>query len=165
LEIWINSHSLSSSIIMYAVLAVFTGLLIAFLLLQYGPWRGSESRDFNNISVNFDNPLPECPDSPNCVRISVKTDFTLDQLIASARKAIEKEGAIEVKEITEKMYIEAVFRIPVFGFKDDVQLQAGESGGSAILSLRSASRTGKNDLGVNRRRVQRLLNHLDLTAE
>jgi len=150
---------------MYAILAVITGLLIVFLLLQYGPWRNSENRDFNKISVNFDNPLPECPDTPNCIRISVKTNYTPDHLITSARKALEKEGAIEVKEMTEKMYIKAVFRIPVFGFKDDVQLQVSESDGSAIMSLKSASRTGKGDLGINRRRVQRLLNYLDLTAE
>lgn len=145
---------------MYAVIVVITVILIVFLLLHYGPLRGSENRDFKKVTADVENPLPTCPDTPNCIRISVKTNYKADLLMDTARQALEKEGAIKVKEIPEKMYIEAVFRIPVFGFKDDVQLQIRESGNSAILSVRSASRTGKNDLGVNRRRVQRLLNHI-----
>jgi uncharacterized protein (DUF1499 family) len=51
-------------------------------------------------------------------------------------------------------YLRAEFHIPIFGYVDDVEfLWSGEDG---VLHVRSASRTGRWDLGVNRRRVERI---------
>jgi len=54
--------------------------------------------------------------------------------------------------------IETVFR--VFIFRDDMVIQVTEDASeSALLHIRSASRIGKSDLGVNTRRVKRFLEH------
>lgn len=70
-------------------------------------------------------------------------------------------GAIEIQSDSENGMIHAVFRIPIFGFKDDVNIAVEQSAaGHSILHIRSASRTGYSDLGVNRRRVNRIFNNL-----
>jgi len=113
-----------------------------------------ESRE-NSSSVK--NPLPECPGSANCVRKSVQFSHETDEVVLAAKKALEemKASAIDV----EGLSIRAVFTIPVFGWKDDVSinLSADSSGSGSILHLRSASREGYWDLGVNSRRVKKLI--------
>ena len=50
--------------------------------------------------------------------------------------------------------LEAVARTPLWGFADDVTLRVeGPESGPSRLLLRSASRTGRGDLGANTRRI------------
>ena len=51
-------------------------------------------------------------------------------------------------------YIHAEARSAMFGFVDDVELQMLPSGD--VIAIRSASRVGYSDMGVNRRRVERI---------
>jgi uncharacterized protein (DUF1499 family) len=51
-------------------------------------------------------------------------------------------------------YLHAECRSAVFGFVDDLELQLRAS--ERIIAVRSASRLGYSDLGVNRRRVEAL---------
>jgi uncharacterized protein (DUF1499 family) len=48
-------------------------------------------------------------------------------------------------------------RIPLFGFKDDVDAEAVRGPGGSSLAIYSRSRVGYSDLGVNRRRVLALV--------
>jgi uncharacterized protein (DUF1499 family) len=64
---------------------------------------------------------------------------------------IEAGGRIE-QETAD--YIWATFRTPAFGFVDDVEIRLDRQ--AAVIHVRSASRVGRSDLGVNRRRVERL---------
>jgi uncharacterized protein (DUF1499 family) len=64
---------------------------------------------------------------------------------------IEAGGRIE-QETAD--YIWATFRTPVFGFVDDVEIRLDRK--AAVIHIRSASRVGRSDLGVNRRRVDLL---------
>jgi uncharacterized protein (DUF1499 family) len=50
-------------------------------------------------------------------------------------------------------YVHAEFRSAVFGFMDDVEFRFGPPG---AIQVRSASRTGHSDFGVNRERVETL---------
>jgi uncharacterized protein (DUF1499 family) len=54
----------------------------------------------------------------------------------------------------EDGYLHAEFRSRVFRFVDDVELLMDEAGHK--IDVRSASRLGYSDLGVNRRRVEQL---------
>jgi uncharacterized protein (DUF1499 family) len=54
----------------------------------------------------------------------------------------------------------AVFRVLLF--RDDVEVAVTPHEYGAVLHVRSASRTGRGDLGVNRRRVNALLTRLGL---
>lgn len=50
--------------------------------------------------------------------------------------------------------IEAVDRTLIFGFKDDIAIRITAQGEGSRIDLRSASRAGVSDLGVNARRIR-----------
>ena len=58
-----------------------------------------------------------------------------------------------VVEQTES-YLHAECASALFGFVDDLELQLRASGDA--IAVRSASRVGRSDMGVNRRRIERL---------
>ena len=60
---------------------------------------------------------------------------------------------------SQSLQIDAVFRIAVFGFKDDVEMFVESTDNQkSMLHIKSASRVGYSDLGVNRRRIKRIIN-------
>jgi uncharacterized protein (DUF1499 family) len=107
--------------------------------------------------------LAPCPASPNCVssqaddreHFTEPLRFTGDATLAWKRlkSALAKESRLTIIEDTGS-YLHAEARSLVFRFVDDVEfvLNAGDS----VIEVRSASRTGYSDFGVNRRRVDRL---------
>jgi uncharacterized protein (DUF1499 family) len=105
--------------------------------------------------------LTPCPSSPNCVssvdpkpaRRVAPILFTGDSASGWSRlhKVIaEMKGARIAKK--ESGYLHAEFRSASFGFVDDVEFRMDEAAGR--IDVRSASRTGYYDFGVNRRRVE-----------
>ena len=104
-----------------------------------------------------DNPLEKCPESPNCERSSQEFKVSPDRALQAVLSVLGKMNAESVEQ-TDTFDIHAVFRIRLFGFRDDVHLALrphGEDDGMVIVHIRSASRTGYSDLGVNGRRVNR----------
>jgi uncharacterized protein (DUF1499 family) len=78
--------------------------------------------------------------------------------IAAARKAVEgMERATVVRH--EGNYLYAEFRSKLMGFVDDVEFTYDEKAG--LLHLRSASRLGRRDFGVNRARVEALRSRIE----
>lgn len=57
--------------------------------------------------------------------------------------------------------IEATEKLGWFGFKDDVVLRFTESEGGTRVDMRSKSRIGRGDVGVNARRIDRFLSDLE----
>lgn len=57
--------------------------------------------------------------------------------------------------------IEAVATTPWFGFRDDVVVRLRETGDEVEIDVRSASRVGRGDLGVNAARIREYLATLD----
>lgn len=116
---------------------------------------GSRSHDFEQAEA-ITNPLPPCPDSPNCVRISQKFRQAPDIVFDAAKSALQKMSPAVLKSPDDSMRIDSVFR--VFIYKDDFVLQLEAAGkSSTLVHIRSSSRTGYSDLGVNRRRVEQFL--------
>ena len=107
--------------------------------------------------------LSPCPDSPNCVS-SQNTDSAhfIEPLRYTGDIADAKQKLIDLLENSKRVrlisvetdYIHAEFRSLIFKFVDDVEFYFSSEGG--IIHVRSASRTGYYDFGVNRRRVERL---------
>ncbi len=111
--------------------------------------------------------LAPCPESPNCVS-------SLEKEASHAIPPIEyvgtgRSGSMEtmpsvmktekrcriITVLTEEPgYIHAEFRSFLFRFVDDTEFlfPADES----VIHIRSASRVGYSDMGVNRKRVERL---------
>lgn len=98
------------------------------------------------------NPLPACPDSPNCVRVTWLYEQAPADLLRRAEAALRETGAATVAVDQVTMRIDAVYN--EFVFKDDVVIHIEAFNEQAALHLRSASRVGYSDLGVNERRVR-----------
>jgi len=107
--------------------------------------------------------LAPCPSSPNCVSSrdpdpTRRVDpilFTRDSAAAWSRlrKLIAEMKGARIAE-DEMGYLHAEFRSALFGFVDDVEFRMDEAAGR--IDVRSASRKGYFDFGVNRRRVQEI---------
>lgn len=108
-----------------------------------------------------DGRLAPCPSSPNCVS-SLAPDAThriapipftgraaaaIGRLTALVR-ALPRTAVIS----TTERYLYVEFTSAVFRFVDDVEFFADESAG--VIQVRSASRVGSSDLGVNRKRIE-----------
>ncbi|MCH2450428.1 MAG: DUF1499 domain-containing protein [Gracilimonas sp.] len=105
-------------------------------------------------------PLPPCPSTPNCVRISRDFKAGIEEVFEILIHIFEDEAhKFEVID-PRRIELHAVYRIPVFGFKDDVDVILEETEGVTTVFIRSASRVGAYDLGVNRRRVKRIFGKL-----
>lgn len=116
---------------------------------------GSTSSDFESDDLP-DNPLPQCPDSPNCVRLGRSVSVSANKCYDICRSSLDIMNPEKVIHKPEELRIESVFR--VFLFRDDFTLQIAKSGKhESILYIRSASRVGFSDLWVNERRVQKFL--------
>ena len=73
--------------------------------------------------------------------------------LAAVRKAIEgMRGATVIRH--EGNYLYAEFRTPLLRFVDDVEFTSDEKAG--VIHVRSASRLGRRDFGVNRKRIEAL---------
>lgn len=106
-----------------------------------------------------ENPLAPCPDTPNCERERRVFSFPADVLFERAQDALGEMGPLELAVQDGEQRIDAVFRV-AFVFKDDVAVAVAPHDDGAVLFIRSASRVGKDDLGVNRRRVERFFERL-----
>ena len=107
--------------------------------------------------------LSPCPESPNCVSSLSKDKshqvepLTYRDTLAEAReRLISVINSMKRSEIVtaENNYLHATFKSSLFGFVDDVEFSFDDE--KKIIDIRSASRTGYYDLGVNRRRVEEI---------
>ena len=102
--------------------------------------------------------LASCPSSPNCVSSQASDNHAIAPLRFSgdAQAALRKLKAVveampRTRIIDSKPdYLYAEFSTALMGFVDDVEFYCD---GTAI-QVRSASRLGYSDLGVNRKRVE-----------
>ncbi len=106
--------------------------------------------------------LKPCPSSPNCVSSYADDD---EHAIEPYRYSMDKEAAYEkmvqilktekrviIVEESER-YIRAEFKTAIMRFVDDVEFlfDIGQT-----IHIRSASRLGHSDLGLNRKRMERI---------
>jgi uncharacterized protein (DUF1499 family) len=113
-----------------------------------------------NLGVK-DGRLAPCKPSPNCVssqadaadREHYTAPIPFRGSMADLRRAVESmERATVIK--AERDYLYAEFRTRLMRYVDDVELLYDPRAG--IVHVRSASRLGRRDFGVNRARVEEL---------
>ncbi len=107
--------------------------------------------------------LAACPSSPNCVSSDsrsgthqvapLKITGDSDAAWAAIGRVVGSLPGCSVARRTE-LDLHAECRSRVFRFVDDLDLQRRPHSG--VVAVRSASRVGYGDLGVNRRRVEQL---------
>lgn len=157
-------------------LAASIGLLSLLLVLGFPqPTQASTLTHMANLPVaslfHFSGPRPSdlgvkngqlkaCPSSPNCVSsqshdpehgiepIATTTPSATLERIAALIKA---DDSATIMTQTED-YINAEYTSALMGFVDDVEFWV--NGDANTIEVRSASRLGESDLGVNRKRIE-----------
>jgi len=115
-----------------------------------------------NLGIT-DNKFTACPSSPNCISSDAHDQnhyvlpfkFNVPAIDAwlAAKQAILELPRTQIITQTST-YLHAECSSAVFGFIDDMELHLRSSDG--IIAIRSASRLGYSDLGVNRLRMESL---------
>lgn len=113
-----------------------------------------------NLGVR-DGRLAPCPSSPNCVSSqSTDKDHAVEPLpyssstpeaIAGLRKIILQMERTKIVTETNN-YLHAEFASALWRFVDDVEFSFDDH--AKLIQVRSASRLGYSDFGVNRKRVE-----------
>ena len=110
----------------------------------------------DNLGVR-DGRLAPCKRSPNCVSSQADPSDLEHYIapirgsIAAARDAIKSIPRTTILEEKDN-YLYAEFRTPLLRYVDDVELYFD----GQMLQVRSSSRLGRRDFGVNRKRVEDL---------
>ncbi|MCJ8280706.1 MAG: DUF1499 domain-containing protein [Rivularia sp. ALOHA_DT_140] len=116
----------------------------------------------DNLGVN-NGKLVACPNSPNCVSSQspssdsthfiepLKYSSTVEKALTDLKSVIQSENRTTIiNESSDYLYAE--FKSALMGYVDDVEFYLDSS--SNTIHVRSASRLGQSDLGVNRKRVE-----------
>jgi len=134
------------------------GLLVGTLSVLVMIACGSPAPDTLGVA---DGKLAPCPATPNCVNTGMlhppgTEPFLLRGEPSSSDVTVGIRGVVsEIPRVTivsaSGGYLHAEVRSRIFRFVDDLELLVVDGG---ELVVRSASRVGRSDLGVNTRRVK-----------
>ncbi len=135
-------------------------LVLAFLIWNNQIFAGTPP---TNIGIK-NGRLTACPATPNCVNSQgsandgqkiapIEFGKNDSQPIATLKQIIEVMPRTKIiKQTTNYLYVE--FASKLMGFVDDVEFYLDDSGNT--VQVRSASRLGESDLGVNRQRIEEI---------
>jgi len=137
-------------------LILYTAFFLVILTACHSTQQGSEKLRTGLI----DNQLLPCPSSPNCVCSEIqglassitplKYQINSAKAWNNAKSTINRMGGQIIEH--DERYIHAIFTSRIFRFVDDFELRLDRE--NRVIHLRSASRTGYSDLGVNRKRTE-----------
>jgi uncharacterized protein (DUF1499 family) len=126
---------------------------------QFGLFSGKRPPD---LGVH-DGRLKPAPKTPNCVNSQSPDGYSRIAPISysdDGKSAMARLQAVIAAKPAAKIidartdYVHAEFASKWLGFVDDVEFHLDESAG--VIHLRSASRLGGKDFGVNRQRIEKL---------
>lgn len=146
-------------IVLGVVIAVPVFLMVSFMI------KGRQSRQMQPSLGLVDGRLAACPAKPNCISSHAPEDDethyiepvrVVESPLSDIRQLAVDWGWKVVKE--DDIYLHLTVQSKLFGFVDDVEFF--HSAGEGLLHFRSASRVGYSDLGANRKRLEKLLEHL-----
>ena len=118
-------------------------------------WRGNLAIPLGQLSA--------CPESPNCVvSQNGDEDHSIAAIPYTGDRATAKETLLKVLSVVPRTeviedtdnYIHAESTSRLFKFVDDAEFYFPED--ENVIHVRSASRVGESDLGVNRRRIEQI---------
>lgn len=131
---------------------VFVVLIAMSIMSQYGGSHGL-----------FKGKLQACKETPNCIcteefdnknaePIDIRGVETATAWEALKRVVIATGGKIESDD---GKYLWATYTTPVLRFVDDFEARLDEQ--QSVIHLRSASRVGHGDMGVNKKRIENII--------
>jgi uncharacterized protein (DUF1499 family) len=123
------------------------------------------SKPPTNLGVK-DGKLAACPKTPNCVNSQTDATDAEHKIAPIAYNSAPAEVMTKLKSVIEGMertevvtqtsdYLYAEFTSALMGFVDDVEFYLDPST-PGQLHVRSASRLGQSDMGVNRKRIEEI---------
>ncbi len=129
----------------------------------------------NNLGVR-DRQLAPCPNSPNCVSSQTTDTDTVHYIAPLSYSSTPEQALADIKTVIQSLprttiitesddYLYAEFKTALMGFVDDVEFYLDRD--ANVIHVRSASRLGQSDLGVNRKRIETIrtqLNQIQKTA-
>jgi uncharacterized protein (DUF1499 family) len=135
-------------------------ILIAVLVVVISSLKGGRDLKFGMTEGKF----TPCPGTPNCVSSQAESKDEYIEPISTGgadteavmeivKIAVEKSDRVKVVEYNGS-YLRVEFKSLIFRFIDDVEFYHDAE--KALLHFKSASRVGKSDLGVNRKRMEKL---------
>ncbi|MEE4264930.1 MAG: DUF1499 domain-containing protein [Desulfobacteraceae bacterium] len=107
--------------------------------------------------------LKPCPETPNCVSsLAEDKKHFIEPISYQGESAVARQELLGILDSLKRArvvrieddYIHAEFVSSIFRFVDDVEFYFDED--RKLVQVRSASRTGYSDLGVNRRRIEEI---------
>ncbi|WP_063333051.1 DUF1499 domain-containing protein [Marinomonas sp. TW1] len=110
--------------------------------------------------------LTACSSKPNCVCSQAQDrEHYIDPLLFHGNLETAHQALVTILQQTKRVnivtietnYLHAEFKIALLRFVDDVEFYfVEESSSLTTIHIRSASRVGYSDLGVNRKRMESL---------
>lgn len=139
------------------VMVVLIAVSVVVLLMSISACSGQAPR-----TALVNGKLRPCPGTPNCVSSESPEDASgiaplgfsgnPDDAWARAQRAVAETGG-RIHAI-DGNHLWATYTSRFFRFVDDLELRLDQENG--VIHVRSASRVGYSDLGVNRKRVEML---------
>jgi hypothetical protein len=128
-------------------------------------WPGLGGRLVSEVQeeAEFDTATHESPkETPYPMIAPLIAPGTVEEGYAAALAAVEGKGWSIVLAEPEEGRIEATQTSFWYGFKDDILIRVRPDEAGVRIDVRSVSRVGLSDLGVNARRVRDLLDELEV---
>lgn len=138
------------------LVSIFAIIILFFIL-------GFFSKSGNAPGL-IDGKLSQCSSKPNCVCSDIKADgqHYIEPILVSENNI--QDSLVVVKQVIQDMggvlqsenknYAAYRFTSKIFGFVDDLEIRIDMK--QNVIHIRSASRVGYSDRGVNRNRVEKV---------
>jgi len=146
---------------MKTVFIILSILIVAFIFLLFNFKTISKAIEATGLVEGI---LSKCPNKHNCVCSEHKDDashyidpiiipqnITLDTFSLLKNTIQEMGGTIQIESDN---YLAATFTSAIFKFVDDLEIRIDST--QKVIHIRSASRVGYSDMGVNKKRTELL---------
>ena len=146
---------------MKTVFIALSILMVAFIVLLFNFRAISKAGDASGLVEGM---LSKCPNKPNCVcseykddanhyidPISIPQNITFDTFSLLKNVIQDMGGNVHIKSDN---YLAATFTSAIFKFVDDLEIRIDST--QKVIHIRSASRVGYSDMGVNKKRTELL---------
>lgn len=141
------------------IILLWVGITFVFPPGKFNLFAGNRP---DNLGVTAGK-LALCPSTPNCVNSQSQDaehsiepltyKSTPDEAFANLKTIIQSlDNTKIITETEDYLYVE--FTVTLLGFVDDVEFYLDKDANA--IQMRSASRLGQSDLGVNRQRVEKI---------
>jgi uncharacterized protein (DUF1499 family) len=146
---------------MKIAIIIIVSLIIVAILALFVLGQMSQSGEANGL---VEAKLTKCPDKPNCICTEFEADAThyIDPIVFTQSNGAEILSRIKnsVREMGGRIQAEAdnylafTFTSSIFRFVDDLEIRIDAD--QNMIHMRSASRVGRSDRGVNKKRIEQL---------